>query len=119
MLPSAMKKTKRKIPMTVPTEFLSPKDIAADVFSKLTPEDKRVILEHASTAEDMIAFHHGVGTNIRNHYGLWKPDNPYTKIDAVPNSAGIIDDAKFPDQVSHEILMDVWHRVKAEKHEPS
>lgn len=53
-------------------------------------------------------LHHGLGTKIRNYYGLWDPKNPHVKVNAKPNKDGIIDDPKFPDQVSHRILTDVW-----------
>jgi hypothetical protein len=94
--------------------FKDPDVIAVIVFAEMTESDKHAVRTDALTAEDMTRYHHGIGTNIRNRFGLWDKDNPYVKVDAAPNAAGVIDDPMFPDQVSHEILKKVWHMLQAE-----
>ncbi|RUW56373.1 hypothetical protein [Mesorhizobium sp. M8A.F.Ca.ET.021.01.1.1] len=96
------------------SKFLTPDEIAVVVFSRMNDSDLNAVRTDALTAEDMIRYHHGIGTSIRNEFGLWDPANPYTKHDAAPNAQGVIDDPLFPDQVSHEILKKVWVLVQAE-----
>ena len=94
--------------------YKSPNDIAMVIFCEMTADHKHVVRDDAKTAEDMVRYHHGIGTHIRNRFALWDPQNPHTKVDAKPNAAGVIDDPLHPDQVSHAILMKVWEMVTAE-----
>jgi hypothetical protein len=91
-------------------KYLSPAEIADEMYSKLDDQSRSAILE-IEDPEEMIQFHHGVGTGIRNTYGLWERDNPYTVINPEPNEEGVIDDPRFPDQVSHDVLVRLWHHV--------
>lgn len=55
-----------------------------------------------------------VGMSIRNHYGLWDDDNPYTNTSADPNDEtkvkdGVIIDPLFPDNMAGRII----ERVRA------
>ncbi|UOV05155.1 hypothetical protein MUU75_19170 [Pseudoxanthomonas mexicana] len=42
----------------------------ADILSALSAEDKAEL--RSTKKEDLIMFHHGWGTGIRNYYGLWR-----------------------------------------------
>jgi hypothetical protein len=58
-------------------------------------------------AAERIAVTYGrtmVGRQIRNTYGLWEKGNPYVDLDAAPNAEGIVDDPKFPDNLSGKIV---------------
>lgn len=93
-------------------KFLTNEEVADKVYAGLSDVDKNTISEVA-TAEDMISFHHGVGTNIRNEFHMWHPDNPYSNNNAKPNVYGVVDHPDFPDQRSHEVLKLVWKKVNA------
>lgn len=96
--------------------FLKPEEIADIVYAQMNDDDKRHVRDIAPHHPDgMIWFHQNVGRLIRNTFGLWNPDNPYTDIEAPPNMDGVIDSPLHPDAVSHEILKMVWHKVHAEK----
>jgi hypothetical protein len=69
---------------------------------------------------DMHGFHHGLGMQIRNEYGLWDKTNPLTKVwhdlRDVGSNEGIIDGVdhhpNHPDAVSMEILYRIWDKVQ-------
>lgn len=82
--------------------FKSEDEIFADIVSKLTPEDKATL--NKTSEDDLIMFHHGYGTWIRNNYLLWDPKNPYTD-----KESSLGDD--FPDQMSQRIIERVWSHV--------
>ena len=42
----------------------------ADIVKSLSDEDKATLRK--TRKSDLIQFHHGWGTGIRNHYGLWR-----------------------------------------------
>lgn len=48
---------------------------------------------------DLIMYHHGWGTDIRNGLGLWAENHPLTK------------DGQHPDDVSMEIMEGVWDKI--------
>jgi hypothetical protein len=56
-----------------------------------------------------------VPMNIRNWYGLWREDCPYTEIKVPVVENGIITDPRFPDNLSGKIIEDVKKRVVAFK----
>lgn len=58
-----------------PEQFLSVKEIAQNEFDRAQPADIDTIRN--TSKEDLIRFHHGYGTWIRNNYGLWHPNNPF------------------------------------------
>lgn len=80
-------------------EYKSPEEIAQIFFSELEEKDKNLLKNNVKSAEDMIIYHFGVGRQIRNRFGLWKEDNPYTNLDGEENN---------PDEVSHRILERIW-----------
>lgn len=56
--------------------------------------------------EDLYAYHHTMGRHIRNHFGFWFEDHPYADA-SDPNGDN------HPDQMSHEVMVRVWRKLKA------
>ena len=101
--------------------YMNFEQIVEDIVSKMTDEDK-IELSNLE-AEDMIRFHHGVGTFIRNEYKLWERTNPLTAIWFIDEESGnekYIKDGvdhhpNHPDAVSMNILFAVWETVTGKK----
>lgn len=74
----------------------------ADLLSALSPEDKETI--RAAKKDDLIMFHHGWGTGIRNHYGLWRGN------EALLESA--CGKGCHPDDASMVIIEAVWKALQ-------
>jgi len=84
--------------------FLTEDEIVNDLFkTRLSKEDLNYINE--IPMEDVIRLHFSTGMWIRNTYGLWLEENPYTQF----NDARADD---FPDQVSHRILEKLWKVIR-------
>jgi hypothetical protein len=47
--------------------------VVRDIISRLTAEERARI--KTTSKQDLILFHHGWGTNIRNRYGLWQSNS--------------------------------------------
>ena len=62
--------------------------------------DKKQVRE--TKREDLILFHHGWGTGIRNEFGLWR------------GNTNLMADchAKHPDDASMVIIKAVWERLQ-------
>lgn len=71
--------------------------IIADILNRLTNEEKAALRSVAREA-DLVRLHFTVGRAIRNAYGLWA-GNPSEPL-------------KDPDDVSAELLHEVWKRLK-------
>ncbi len=87
-----------------PLESFWPKTVDAavdDIVSKLKPESKATI--RSTRREDLIRFHHGWGTGIRNKYGLWQGNT------SLLESCGAKD--MHPDSCSMIIIERVWERL--------
>jgi hypothetical protein len=54
--------------------------------------------------DDMIIFHHGLGTWVRNHCGLWQPDSPL--LAGLREKSFTFDG--HPDSASHIVLGALW-----------
>ena len=76
----------------------------SDIISQLSEEDKKVIRD--TPREDLIGFHHGWGTGIRNYYGLWR-GNEALILDACGKPC-------HPDTASVKIIEAVWRRLMVE-----
>ena len=84
-----------------------PKTIAEAVdhlISTLSEEDKEVIKK--TSKNDLIQFHHGLGTYIRNAFGLWKDNKEL--IEACGQSYPIF----VPDSVSEVIIESLWKKLR-------
>lgn len=91
-------------------------DIARDTLSHTSDDDKAFLLN--IERDDMIQFHHGVGTDIRNNYNLWI-DHPlteqYRRDYEADNKEYIINGVdhhpQHPDAVSMDILYAIWDLI--------
>ncbi len=81
------------------------KATVADLLSALSAENKETVRK--TKKDDLIMFHHGWGTGIRNHYGLWRGNN------------ALIEDACgkrcHPDDASMVIIEAVWKALQNER----
>jgi hypothetical protein len=66
----------------------------------LSADDKARV--RATPAEDLILFHHGWGTGIRNAFGLWRGNR------ALLEACG----GGHPDDASMVIIRSVWERLQ-------
>ena len=67
------------------------------------------------TRDDMIQFHHTVGRDIRNDYGLWLSDciltKPWRDAIVVDNITDVEDHPRHPDAISMQALYCIWDLV--------
>ncbi|MEW6079270.1 MAG: DUF6794 domain-containing protein [Thermodesulfobacteriota bacterium] len=75
-----------------------------DIISSLSDKDKETVRN--TKKDDLILFHHGWGTGIRNHYGLWR-GNDQLREDACGNRC-------HPDDASMVIIEKVWEALQNE-----
>ena len=90
------KKGERQLPTTV-------KEAVARILGDMTDEDKETVRN--TKENDLIMFHHGWGTGIRNSLGLWGRN------DALLKDAG----KTHPDDVSMIIIRAVWQALQKQK----
>ena len=76
-------------------------EVVQDILKNLDDTDKDNIRN--TPEQDLILFHHGWGTSIRNRYGMWG------------NKALLADIGKeHPDDASMVIIRDVWKLLQEE-----
>jgi hypothetical protein len=80
----------------------SVEDTVRDLVARLSAEDKERV--RATRKEDLIQFHHGWGTGIRNHYGLWR-GNQKLIVSACGRPC-------HPDDASMRIIEAVWQALQ-------
>ena len=90
--------------------------IADDIVDQLDPRSVEAL--KSMKKDELPGLHHGWGTAIRNHYGLWSPDNPITKNwHAYPEKHDMRDGVDYskdhPDSVSMQVMEAVWTKVNA------
>ena len=73
-----------------------------DIISKLSEKNKETV--RTTRREDLIKFHHGWGTGIRNHYGLWRGNN-----ELLESACGR---KCHPDGASMIIIEAVWNKLQ-------
>ncbi len=71
-----------------------------EIVSSLSEEDKKTVKD--TSFDDLILYHHGWGTGIRNSFGLWGGNTELLK------SACGSEDC-HPDSASMEIIYGVWN----------
>lgn len=76
------------------------KAVVKDILSKMSSEDKKKIKN--TQKQDLIKFHFGWGTGIRNEYGLWKGNKALLK------ETG----KSHPDDASMVIIEAVWKELQ-------
>lgn len=75
-----------------------------DIISALSEKNKETV--RTTKREDLIKFHHGWGTGIRNHYGLWRGNNKLLE-----SACGR---ACHPDDASMIIIEEIWNKLQRE-----
>jgi hypothetical protein len=81
--------------------------VVADVLAKLEDQSKERL--RGTSKNDLIMFHHGWGTGIRNHYKLW---SNRVLLQSCAERAGY-GDFIHPDSASMLIIKAVWEAVNA------
>lgn len=73
------------------------------ILSTMPEKDRKIVRE--TSKDDLIQFHHGWGTGIRNSFGLWR------------GNTALQEDTKkkHPDAASMVIIEAVWARLQKEK----
>lgn len=86
------------------------------IVNDLSEEDKKTVKE--TSFNDLILYHHGWGTGIRNSFGLWRGNS-----DLLKSACG--SEECHPDDASMEIIYGVWnilngndYRYKPEPEKP-
>ena len=72
------------------------------IISKLSPENLNKLKQEKRC--NLIGYHHGLGTNIRNSLGLWQGNQELIK--DVCGSEGC-----HPDDVSMKIIHGIWNKL--------
>lgn len=78
------------------------KATVTDIISRLSEKDKKTVKN--TNKENLIQFQHGLGTGIRNYYGLWR-GNKKLIIDACIETC-------HPDDASMIIIDAVWQKLQ-------
>lgn len=73
--------------------------VVADIIANMRETDKENVIN--TPEEDLILFHHGWGTRIRNRYDLWRNT-------ALVKATG----KEHPDDASNVIIKAVWHKLR-------
>ena len=73
-----------------------------DIIASMSEEDKETI--RSTNKDNLIQFHHGWGTGIRNYYGLWR-GNDQLREDACGKGC-------HPDDASMVIIEKVWESIR-------
>ena len=82
-------------------------EAADELLKQMTEEDKNSL--KATKKAKLIGYHHGLGTWIRNNFGLWEPDSPLMALKPphyIPQE---------PDDVSVEIIEKAWKKLNGKK----
>lgn len=82
----------------------SVQETVADILKSLSDEDKATLRK--TRKDDLIMFHHGWGTGIRNHYGLWRGNDKL-----IESACG---KGCHPDDASMVIIEAVWLALQHE-----
>lgn len=103
-------------------EYLTQDEIVEALYEELDHGDIDALRSNYKTEDDLGVLHHGYGTYIRNTYKLWEAANPLTQqwfkdcADAPDGQHQYMDNGVdchplHPDQLSFEIIKQVWHKV--------
>ena len=88
-----------------------------DLISKLD-EASKTELKGLTDSRQLVAYHHGFGTGIRNNYGLWKGNkrllNDCKRIATKKQMVltPVEDDLIHPDDASHIIMVALWEKLR-------
>jgi hypothetical protein len=93
-------------------------EIVSDLEVRISLADKRALAQESESNLSMM--HHSFGTWIRNSYGLWAGNplcddwvnDPSTHVIQNVNGTDIDCSPHHPDQVSMDIIKELWTRVQ-------
>ncbi|MBN9524007.1 hypothetical protein J0H58_36770 [bacterium] len=85
----------------------TPEGVIADIVAKLDAESRAKLRDLKK--DDLILYHHGWGTGIRNQYGLWSNSALLRRCAARAGYGEFI----HPDSASMLIMEGVWEAVSA------
>jgi hypothetical protein len=93
----------------------TPEGVIADIVSKLDADSRAKL--RGMKRDDLIRYHHGWGTSIRNQYGLWSNRALLRRCAARAGYGEFIHPDKFihPDSASMLIMEGVWDAVNAQQ----
>lgn len=91
----APEKVESSLPLTV-------EQAVEEIISDMSEEDKEKVKD--TPFSDLILYHHGWGTGIRNSFGLWRGNTELLKSACSSESC-------HPDDASMEIIYGVWNRL--------
>ncbi len=103
--------------------YLTKDEIVNDLKEKISSQPDEVEYLRKVGKDELGILHHGFGTFIRNHYGLWQEANPLTKawFDDCKNPEdkehqfiidGVDHHPQHPDQVSFDIITELWNQFQ-------
>jgi hypothetical protein len=79
------------------------------IVTRLSSEDKAALRKNKK--EDLIQYHHGWGTGIRNDFGLWGGNEALARDCAARFGDPSGPEALHPDTISGLIIEQVWRAV--------
>jgi len=77
--------------------------VVTDILSSMNDENKDILQN--TPRDDLILFHHGWGTGIRNYYGLWRGNE-----DLIRDACG--GEICHPDDASMVIIERTWKALQ-------
>lgn len=79
-------------------------------FDKMLPRAVRASILEMAVPSEVIRFHHGLGTFLRNTLGLWSGS---TFSDYINKNTK----ERHPDEISNNLLRGYWYHLQGEKHD--
>ncbi len=86
-----------------PEQYLNAEEISDHVICISDTINLRYIKKMKS--DDLISLHMSLGLWIRNEFGLWNDECPWT-------NGGQADDKKHPDNYSFKIIEQIWDKLQ-------
>ena len=89
---------------TIPSVDEMAEQVLSNWFPKVSEFERDEFIN--TDRDDLIRFHHGLGTDIRNAYGLWNLKWKPQLIDGIDVSPG------HPDAVAMAVITTAWERLQ-------
>lgn len=91
--------------------YMTPHEVSEDVLARLGP--KGLARFESARPDSLHPIHNSLGRSIRNAYGFWEVQNPWTLLDGEDLGIrdGVITDIRFPDNLSYRIVRNVFSEV--------
>jgi hypothetical protein len=92
------------MPSTTPSIDEMADDVIDNWLPKVSDYERQMFIQSEET--DLVQFHHGLGTDIRNTYDLWSIIWEPQIVEGIDMSAD------HPDAVSMAVITTVWKRLQ-------